>query len=63
MLCWPKGPKPYDGLWGSHWYNAVHASTGFDRLPGLPMELPATLAEIADVAGDFYRQLRRYRLK
>lgn len=42
MLSWPAGPKPYDGAWAPHWYNAVHASTGFgapeDPLPNLPPE-------------------------
>ncbi len=26
----PPGPRPYDGVWAPHWYNAVHKSTGFD---------------------------------
>eukprot|EP00892_Ulva_mutabilis_P003886 jgi/Ulvmu1/186/UM001_0190.1 len=29
MLRWPAGPKPYDGVWASHWYRSVHASTGW----------------------------------
>ncbi|MEM7723465.1 MAG: HAD family hydrolase [Pseudomonadota bacterium] len=29
MLKWPAGPKPFDGPWAPHWYNDVHASTGF----------------------------------
>lgn len=29
MLNWPAGPKDFDGIWASHWYNAVHGSTGF----------------------------------
>lgn len=42
MLSWPAGPKPQDGAWAPHWYNAVHKSTGFedpeDPLPDLPAE-------------------------
>jgi hypothetical protein len=34
MLRWAAGPKPYDGVWAPHWYNAVHASTGFDEPEG-----------------------------
>ena len=34
MLSWPAGPKPYDGVWAPHWYNAVHASTGFGEAEG-----------------------------
>lgn len=37
MLSWPRGPKPYDGIWAPHWYHRVHQSTGFSaprsRLP------------------------------
>ena len=45
MLAWPKGPKSFDGIWASHWYDAVHRSTGFagkeDELPMLSRELHA----------------------
>ncbi|MEM7279650.1 MAG: HAD family hydrolase, partial [Pseudomonadota bacterium] len=29
MCHWPKGRRDTDGVWASHWYNAVEASTGF----------------------------------
>ena len=29
MLSWPVGPRTFDGIWGSHWYRAVHQSTSF----------------------------------
>ena len=29
MLSWPAGPKPEDGVWASHWYDGVWASTGW----------------------------------
>lgn len=29
MLHWPAGGNPADGVWASHWYHAVHESTGF----------------------------------
>jgi hypothetical protein len=41
MLSWPAGPKPFDGAWGTHWYNAVHRSTGFAEAEGpLPPVAP-----------------------
>jgi Sulfotransferase domain len=42
MLHWPKGGHASDGAWAPHWYNAVHASTGFAGPEGpLPdMETP-----------------------
>lgn len=63
MLSWPQGPKPFDGLWGRHWYNAVHASTSFEpshRQP--PVVLPAALRRIADEALPLYERLRAQRL-
>lgn len=29
MTYWPLGPRDSDGIWGSHWYERVWASTGF----------------------------------
>jgi branched-chain amino acid aminotransferase len=30
MLAWPRGPKPYDGVWAHSWYAGTHRSTCFD---------------------------------
>ena len=49
MLGWPKGPKPFDGVWAAHWYNAVHASTGFAGAEGpLPELVGADAALLAE---------------
>ena len=37
MLSWEPGSRPSDGVWGSHWYDAVNRSNGF----GSPAEMPA----------------------
>ena len=34
MLSWPAGPRKDDGIWASHWYNAVHKSTEFAGAEG-----------------------------
>lgn len=51
MLKWQPGPKPEDGVWASHWYDAVWRSTGFappevEAPPPLPDELAAIEAEV-----------------
>lgn len=63
MLSWAPGPKSYDGVWGRHWYNAVHASAGFDR-PAVDFTelLPADLQRIADDAAPVYERLHAHRL-
>ena len=62
MLHWPAGPKPYDGVWASHWYNAVHKSTGFEQPESALPELPAGYRGLAESALPFYDHLARYRL-
>ncbi len=37
MLSWPPGPRPSDGVWAPHWYQAVWSSTGFE--PWRPKEV------------------------
>jgi hypothetical protein len=58
MLRWPAGPKPYDGAWAPHWYNAVHASTGFDEPEGPLPDLSGDYARLADQALPYYEKLR-----
>lgn len=60
MLSWPKGPKPFDGIWAPHWYNAVHQSTGFAGAEGpLPM-LDGEAGELVSRALPFYEKLRAH---
>ena len=60
MLSWPSGPKPEDGVWAEHWYEAVHRSTGF--APWQPKEatlLPA-LEPVLDASSELYAKLLPY---
>jgi len=57
MLSWPAGPRPEDGVWASHWYGAVHQSTGF---AGAERALPVLRGEMATLAKDampYYQSL------
>ena len=62
MLRWPAGPKTYDGVWASHWYGAVHNSTGFDGAEGPPPTLEGSYAALVDDAMCYYQQLAAYRI-
>ncbi|MBJ3763757.1 HAD family hydrolase [Maribius pontilimi] len=54
MLRWPPGGRAEDGVWAAHWYDAVHASTGFAAPEGdLPM-LDGPHADLAARAMPFY---------
>jgi len=58
MLSWQPGPKPFDGVWAKHWYNAAWKSSGFaDPKTDYPA-LSADLARIADLARPIYDKLR-----
>lgn len=60
MLHWPAGPKPFDGIWAPHWYNAVHASTGFDAPEGPLPDLPEEFRTLVEQAIPYYDRLRNY---
>lgn len=62
MLSWPAGPKPYDGVWAPHWYNAVHASTGFGAAEGPLPHLTGAFARLADQAMPHYLALAAHKL-
>lgn len=63
MLHWPAGPKPFDGVWASHWYGAVHRSTGFaGPEEGLP-ELGGEAATLCEQALPHYEALKRLKLQ
>ncbi len=63
MLHWPAGPKPYDGVWAPHWYNAVHASTGFEDPEGPLPRLDPIHQALSDQALPFYHQLSAHKLR
>ena len=62
MLHWPAGPKPYDGTWAPHWYNAVHQSTGFDAAEGGLPALTGEHTELTEQALPYYERLRRHNI-
>ena len=63
MLNWPVGPKPYDGVWAPHWYNAVHQSTGLDEPEGPLPDLAPEFQKLADEAQPYYDRLATFALK
>jgi hypothetical protein len=62
MLSWPPGPKPYDGVWGPHWYGAVHRSTGFDAAEGALPDLPTAYKHLSDQALPLYDRLSAHKM-
>ncbi|MEM7327995.1 MAG: HAD family hydrolase [Pseudomonadota bacterium] len=63
MLNWPAGQKPEDGVWASHWYDAVWRSTGFGTAPGALPEISSDLITLHHAAFDIYQELSAHRLE
>jgi hypothetical protein len=62
MLSWPPGPKPEDGPWAPHWYDAVNASSGFKPTAPKRIILSPALEEIAAACFADYQDLAAGRL-
>ncbi len=60
MLSWPAGERPSDGVWASHWYGSVNASTGFASAPvddPEQIDLPPAMDQLARAAMGIYEEL------
>ncbi len=57
MLAWPAGPKPEDGVWAPHWYEAVHRSTGWAPWQPKDEALLPGLESVLEEAQDLYEKL------
>ena len=62
MLTWPEGGHVDDGAWASHWYGAVHRSTGFADPEGPLPQVDGVLEQVVDAAMPFYERLRAVRI-
>jgi hypothetical protein len=64
MLHWPAGRHREDGVWASHWYSHVEASTGFEPADAGDVEpLDPALQAVADACMDDYEHLSRFALR
>lgn len=63
MLSWAPGRRDTDGIWASHWYNAVEASTGFGPAEGQLPVLDAEAAAVAKACADDYAYLTGFASK
>jgi hypothetical protein len=63
MLGWPRGPKPYDGVWAQHWYANVHSSTGFQGAMTGSRTLQEGLFPLYEEARAIYEKLLPFSVK
>ncbi len=62
MLSWPAGPKPEDGVWAPHWYDAVHRSTGWQPYVHKHADLLPGVATAYEHSLPLYERLLPYRI-
>jgi hypothetical protein len=62
MLRWEAGIRETDGVWASHWYDAVAASTGFGPLDRGSVALDDDARRVADACRPFYERLAAQRI-
>lgn len=62
MLHWPAGGHPQDGVWASHWYGAVHRSSGFASAEGEVPKLEGPAAQLLSQALQLYQKLEAYKI-
>lgn len=63
QLSWPAGPKPYDGVWATHWYAQVHQSCGFALPAAEPPRMSDSLEALSEEAAPLYGLLSSQALK
>ena len=62
MLLWQAGLRETDGIWASHWYDAVAASTGFGPPDQGQVELDDDARRVADTCRPYYERLAEHRI-
>ena len=62
MLAWEPGIRDTDGVWASHWYDAVAASSGFGSPDERKVALDAETQAVAEACRPGYAYLRSFAL-
>ena len=63
MLRWEPGIRDTDGIWASHWYDAVAASTGFGPPDTASIRLDDQARRVADQCRPHYERLAEFRIR
>ncbi len=63
MLSWAPGLRDTDGIWASHWYDAVARSSGFSAPDERPVDLDPDQQAVANAARADYEHLSRFALR
>jgi hypothetical protein len=58
MLEWPAQARPEDGVWAKYWYDNVHKSSCFKKVPQTQSQLPDRLLPLYEEAQPYYEKLK-----
>ena len=58
MLAWPTGRRSSDGIWASHWYHSVEASTGFASPRQATFALSKSQLEVVEEVMPYYAKMK-----
>lgn len=58
MLAWPAGKRGGDGVWASHWYHSVEASTGFGEPKDAAFQLSRSQLKVVDEVMPYYMKMK-----
>jgi hypothetical protein len=58
MLSWTPGARPEDGVWAKHWYQGVHASSGWEPRTLKRGKVAAHLASLREECVSHYLALK-----
>ena len=62
MLAWEAGRRATDGVWASHWYGAVEASTGFGAPDERAVAVPEDARDVLAACRPDYEYLAGHRI-
>jgi hypothetical protein len=62
MLSWATGRRDTDGIWASHWYNAVEKSSGFGEPDRDKVKLSGEDQRLAERCRPYYERLAAHRI-
>ena len=58
MLRWPTGKRDSDGVWASHWYHSVEASSGFGEPKDAILKLSQSQLDVVEEVLPYYEKMK-----
>jgi hypothetical protein len=58
MLRWPTGKRDSDGVWASHWYHSVEASSGFGEPKDAILQLSQSQQNVVEEVMPYYERMK-----